>query len=92
MNDLISRQAAIDALTIEYKAVGILGEQWAISQCIDAIKKLPTIDLVKHGKWNSRHNGFIGIVFECSECGQLRSATADWNYCPNCGARMERSE
>ena len=42
MNDLISRQAAIDALEIEYKAVGILGEQWAISQCIDAIKQLPS--------------------------------------------------
>ena len=43
MNDLISRQDAIDALTTEYMAVGILGEQWAISQCIDAIKKLPSV-------------------------------------------------
>lgn len=42
VNDLISRQAAIEALEIEYKAVGILGEQWVISQCIDVIKHLPS--------------------------------------------------
>lgn len=43
MDDLISRKDAIDALTTEYMAVGILGEQWAISKCIDAIKKLPSV-------------------------------------------------
>lgn len=41
MTDLISKQAALDAL--EWK--------WAGKAAIDAINGLPTIDPVKHGKW-----------------------------------------
>lgn len=47
MTDLIDRQAAIEMLEIEYKAVGILGEQWAISQCIDSIKRLPSVETIE---------------------------------------------
>ena len=42
MSDLISRQAAIDELTIEYMARGMLVEKWAVERCIDAIKNLPS--------------------------------------------------
>lgn len=45
------------------------------------IKNAPTIDaeLVKHGRWE---NG------TCPNCGQVDFSKP--NYCPNCGAKMDR--
>ena len=40
--DLISRQAAIDAIRKIYDSVGILGEKWAVDKCQMAIKDLPS--------------------------------------------------
>ena len=42
MSDLISRQAAIDAIRKIYDGVGILGEKWAVDKCQMAIKDLPS--------------------------------------------------
>ena len=42
MSDLISRQAAIDAIRKIYDSVGILGEKWAVDKCQMAIKDLPS--------------------------------------------------
>ena len=41
-DDLISRQAAIDAIRKIYDSVGILGEKWAVDKCQMAIKDLPS--------------------------------------------------
>ena len=55
----------------------------------------------KHGKWLNRqkYNGYLEPInawhHRCSECGfYIISANErnGWDYCPNCGARMERSE
>ena len=42
MDDLIDRQAAIDAIRKIYDSVGILGEKWAVDKCQMAIKDLPS--------------------------------------------------
>lgn len=104
MSDLISREDAIEALTKEYMAVGILGEQWAISQCIDAIKKLPSAQ--RKGEWEDRDVflqkvtcGENGVAIEewqsarCSCCKRYHTTPymyrfEDYNFCPNCGADM----
>ena len=48
-------------------------------------------DTVKHGKWE-----FEPGCMYCSRCGWIFSYEAgleeEWNYCPHCGAQMERSE
>ena len=94
MSDTISRQAAIEALTIEYKAVGILGEQWAVSQCIDAIKKLPSAQPERQrGEWIEISS--INHTYKCSECGRLlvnitdgkNNVSKHYPYC-HCGADM----
>jgi len=55
---------------------------------------LPTVDAVpvRHGKWTRENN--YGI-WKCSECGckvnrvnPLKGNIWNYNYCPNCGARM----
>ena len=103
MQDLISRQAAIDAIRKIYDSVGILGEKWAVDKCQMAIKDLPSAQPErKTGKWIERKHGYWSFVndkgerdgwipsYECSECrsGGWRNPEV-MNFCPNCGARME---
>lgn len=89
MTDLISRQAALDAL--EWK--------WAGKAAIDAIKNLPSaqpkkgkwIRIVKHHKDDEQEYGYYEI--SCSECGAIRKiGWHDARFCPNCGAEMRSYE
>ena len=48
-----------------------------------AIKKLPSAEPVRHGKWT-----VTPIYIKCSECGESFMLMPQ-NYCPNCGARMD---
>ena len=64
----------------------------------EGVKRLPTIE-PKRGKWiDGKYMGFDGCFVwhrECSECGYERdddNPDKDTNFCPNCGAKMERSE
>lgn len=65
---------------------------------------IPTADVVEvaHAYWDGvapvvhaeDENGEMQIVydvFECSRCGcvHLGSPNARWEYCPDCGARMD---
>ena len=63
------------------------------------IDHAPTVDAepVRHGKWwryPLEQFGFPGHVYmmrQCSECKKVFDQK--WNYCPNCGAKMdERKE
>lgn len=51
---------------------------------------------VRHGTWDDKK---VAFYFKCSECGCcVRSFAGDafldyaqtWNYCPNCGALMDK--
>lgn len=100
MNDLISRQAAIDALKDMYDAA----EKWREEASDDVIKaraescmasltemklrieKLPSAQPErKEGRW---------INGKCSNCGEhapywsMASTYYQSNFCPNCGAKM----
>lgn len=80
MSDLISRQAALDAL--EWK--------WAGKAAIDAIKNLPSAQPEQRiGKWILYGRGMAG----CSQCGMIYNDVYDddsyFNFCPNCGVKME---
>jgi len=83
--DLISRQAAIDAI----KTWGLLdglSEGLAIEILADAEKLPPQKPKRKTGRWNKR-NGFYEIGVKCSECNAFSISKTP--YCPNCGAKME---
>lgn len=58
---------------------------------IELIEKLPAADVaeVKHGQWiKSETEG--ETLSRCSECGYPVSHWYTTNYCPNCGARMDK--
>lgn len=89
---LIGVDGCISALHVQAK--GDLVQEWAINlveATRDYIASLSTADVVevRNGRW---------IVFdpknaeskECSMCGYLFSRLYPSNYCPNCGARMDK--
>ena len=52
----------------------------------------PRVDAVEvvHGRWTHDNPWLYG--FECNQCGKWilpEDGTADMNYCPNCGAKMD---
>lgn len=65
------------------------------------IKNAPTIDPVKHGKWELVGSTTMcdpfgelawGKMYKCSECGFARNVikySEHYKFCPNCGARMD---
>ena len=72
-----------------------------ISDAIDAVLSADVVEVV-HAYWDGvapvvhaeDENGEMQIVydvFECSRCGcvHLGSPNARWEYCPDCGARMD---
>ena len=94
MDDLISRQAAIDAGRHAW-AKGLEPTQY--------LEELPSAQPErKTGKWihgSELSREMIGDVvtaifyegWECSECHCLVSEEREplWKYCPNCGTEME---
>lgn len=98
MNDLISRQAAIEALERifnfceeidahlpedEKSGYKMFPDYMAVRTFLT---QLPSAE--KHGKWIDTGSGQ-----ECSECREIQYGyDSGRNYYPNCGAKMERSE
>ena len=70
------------------------GESAILADIKAHIELSPTIDAepVRHGKWI----GYAGTIGnECSVCGKwidVLQGTAEMNYCPNCGARMDKDD
>lgn len=101
MDDLISRQAAIEAVHEHLKAVGSGNEGYAIAHrhIAELLKIMPSAQ--KHGKWIGIDDyPYIGIddypyeSWECDQCGCIYEEMPSWtpNYCPNCGAYMHDTE
>ena len=106
MSDLIRRQAAIDAVKKNTFRLTFAEEQnceghvaWSAnavySDVIEgALLELPSAQPErKTGKWieHNPHKFGLGIVFECSECGE-EIECEEYNYCPNCGADMREED
>ena len=77
MDDLISRQAAIDCL----------GFTWPE----DAIRNLPSAQPErKKGEWlpDNRPGGGFWVCSECKFPSEAFAADVLYKFCPNCGADM----
>lgn len=96
MSDLISRQAAIEAID-DLPNCGF--DTYDKAYIIGALDELPTIDPVKHGKLiaseETNSGGLIRMV--CSECNRVVYSTyglrlGEIQFCPYCGAKMDGGE
>ena len=91
MDECIKREAVIEAIMSEPPDAHY--PQWYV----DKIKSIPAVDvaLVRHGRWEKQSG-----LYSCSECGMTcpYDVQADvieyWacNYCPNCGAKIDKEE
>ena len=45
---------------------------------------------VRHGRWIEQEKYTFGVLYDCSICGnRILDTEHSWNYCPNCGAKMD---
>lgn len=93
MDDLISRQAAIDAICehgveLERRGITVLSVVNHKQATVDLLENLPSAD--RRGRWIEKRNVAFPHLL-CSECKKpfYGSRFDVWNYCPNCGAKME---
>ena len=98
MNDLISRRAAIKAIDDLPNCYNGYSDTYDKAYIIGVLEELPSVE-PKRGKWYDwSFTAFDGCTVwhrACSVCGYKRdddNLDKDTNYCPNCGAQMERSE
>lgn len=63
-----------------------------------AIRTIPDgtiIDVatVAHGRWIKQEKYTFVTMYDCSICGtRIIDNGQSWNYCPNCGAKMQEVE
>lgn len=67
---------------------------YGIETVLEYAENLPAADVapVVHGRWKAS-----SVLLECQNCGEIYSRLGGnggkaWNYCPNCGARMDYKE
>ena len=59
------------------------------------IMDIPAADVapVRHGRWVEKEKYTFGIMYDCSLCeNRILDNGHPWNYCPNCGAKMDGGE
>ena len=57
----------------------------------DSVEEAPAADVesVRHGKWLINSDGYYPY---CSECKEEPRSGELTNYCPNCGAKMDKED
>lgn len=87
MNDLISRQAAIDYIN---RAI----PNWSDDKetALDCLENTPAVQERKKGRWIHKVRRFA-THWGCSVCGNMWFFDCStWAFCPKCGAKMEGAE
>ena len=82
--DAISKKAVLD----------LIEETGKFFLCA-RIEELPPIQpKAKSGKWinNGTQDSMIGEEYKCSICNEEFILDHNFNYCPNCGAKMQEVE
>ena len=94
MHEYIEREAAVKIAEKYGLANGsALGRHTGLADCIASeIADIPAADVapVVHGRWVEKEKYTFGIMYDCSLCeNRILDNGHPWNYCPNCGAKMD---
>ena len=95
MDDLISRQAAIDFIKVHSYPVRYdrtsIERGMTLTGIEQALNEVPTVQPEqKTGRWE-HDGGKFANRWICSQCGyKFYFEKSEAKYCPNCGARMEK--
>ena len=91
MDEYIKREYAVDAVLDVYydtQDIDLSGEKFEA-----AILKIQAADVapVRHGRWEMNSDRSDNII--CTNCDVgfdvWKHEAKDFNYCPNCGAKMD---
>lgn len=88
MTNYIEREALLEAIS---KVGGSPLSEWDTVGVVSLVANQPAADVapVQRGWWKPVESPFMAECEECSECGYRTVFGLGWNYCPNCGAKME---
>lgn len=65
---------------------------WNNDDLAELFRQAKPVDVapVVHGRWVEKEKYTFGIMYDCSLCeNRILDNGHTWNYCPNCGAKME---
>lgn len=85
MTEYIDREAALMKLM----------QDGCSAKNLQSISDMPVADVapVRHGRWVEKEKYTFGIMYDCSLCeNRILDNGHSWNYCPNCGAKMDEKE
>ena len=87
---MINEKRLIDANAIPESATAI-STDGRLYVAWSAIVDAPTVDAVEvvYGLWEEYQ---VPHIMCCSECDWATGVQDDFNYCPNCGAKMTNKE
>lgn len=97
-NDLVSREAVLKALRARGRELLKLGTSFESNiasvtalECVNIVKDAPAVDAapVVHGRWTGNYHSHCSVC----DCFDTNAYIGRYtNFCPNCGARMDKEE
>ena len=97
MDDFISREATIKRIKEVYcvgcnSYHGVRCRACGTGDAIDIIEDAPAADVapVVHGRWGTHSDRPDSLICSVCNCGFDMWKHDPHNYCPNCGAKMDR--
>jgi hypothetical protein len=90
MKEYIEKEAARDLME------QALADEWEIQYADDRLDEIPAADVVevRHGRWEPdefwrNHDIDYCVCSACQKYWIHNGDQYDFNYCPNCGAKMD---
>lgn len=89
MEAYIDRDATVESLNALKPFLRDRGQVQLLRRIMNHIGKIPVADVVPvvHGQWLD--DQYFWRCSACLEWLEVAQGTADMNYCPHCGARMD---
>lgn len=77
-----------DDLMCKLTELEITNPNFVMAEVKGLLVNAPTVEERKHGHWIGKPIAGYSIV-RCSVCFAFANNIERWNYCPNCGAKMD---